>query len=534
MLSCCPCIQLSGYADEEEEDGCFPKIPITYKELKYALRTGLNAEGRLYWWPYLPLLIPGVLVSEYPNLEQISISRFEWAKNRFEPDAATNASASSVSSDRTAEIMNLVNHLHDLEEPALVHPLIDILVLMIPRLEMCFKATCDVLARPDWFISPTAVSHRLKLFTFRELIKEYIPKVAATLERIGALGAEFLNLIFVELFKSLMPFPYVARIIDTFLLEGSKVLHRYGLGLIYLNRDIVNMPECTSGKAFWEELRKRCHDAVFDFDHLSVNSFHLGRCVYHMQLIVTTLYSANCDDCVVHRGRNLFGGGIKLQRKVMGTHAGIGREKMGESAKLPLNIGSKEKKHAPKSSFALDKVSKIIDAPSAARLRMFLPESSNIEGFKLVFSTARDGWNLDTLYKRTVNMSPCIIVLRSLQQHVVVGAYVPVPISPPSNNVRGNGTAFCFRLYGDTSACYRWESHTKLPVAEGTAATRDQFALCTEQGIIIGGSASHGTNALRIDAELMTCYSGYSDTYSNPPLAPEEEVQPFVVGACSK
>ncbi|CAE7450156.1 TLDC2, partial [Symbiodinium microadriaticum] len=238
--------------------------------------------------------------------------------------------------------------------------------------------------------------------------------------------------------------------------------------------------------------------------------------------------------------RNPFSSkGVTLQRKKMGGLEGVTRLKLGESAKLPLNIGRKDKQPSPDmGEFAISKVSKIVDAPSASRLRMFLPESSNMEGFRLVFSTARDGWNLDTLYKRTSGMSPCIIILRSLQQHVIVGAYIPVPISPPSNSVRGNGTTFVFRLCGDTSASYRWDGEESSGVVNplvgnlvsSRSSTRDQFVMCTEDCIMLGGSAEHGTNALRIDHELKTCASGPSDTYRNPPLAPEEFVQPFVIG----
>ena len=233
-----------------EGDGCFPEMPVSYSELKHSLRSGLSAEARLFWWPFLPSVLPGMLSAEYPNIEETSIKRYEWAKSRFASNAAltghdANGHTADALGDRTAEVLSLLNGLHDLEEPELIKHLIDILGLMIPRIEVVFKTTCEILDRPDWFISPTAVNHRLKLFTFRELVKQYLPKVASKLDHIGALGAEFLNLVFVEFFMSVLPFPYVARIIDSFLLEGSKVLHRYGLGIVYCNRDIVDNPLCT-------------------------------------------------------------------------------------------------------------------------------------------------------------------------------------------------------------------------------------------------------------------------------------------------
>lgn len=168
------------------------------------------------------------------------------------------------------------------------------------------------------------------------------------------------------------------------------------------------------------------------------------------------------------------------------------------------------------------------------------------EKFKLVFSTHRDGWNLDTLFKRTINMSPCIILIKSLQQSGIVGAYIPVPISPPTDSVRGNGTAFVFRLTREKCEAYRWNSdnnnnnningisnnndtHQNVTISSHEMASV-QFAIFTSENILIGGSALYGTNAIRIDSELKTCYCGPSDTYHNPPLLPEELIQPFIIG----
>lgn len=49
-------------------------------------------------------------------------------------------------------------------------------------------------------------------------------------------------------------------------------------------------------------------------------------------------------------------------------------------------------------------------------------------------------------------------------------------------------------------------------------ATQLQFAICAVDYMAFGGSARYGTNALRLSSDLMTCESGESDTYCNPPL----------------
>jgi hypothetical protein len=180
------------------------------------------------------------------------------------------------------------------------------------------------------------------------------------------------------------------------------------------------------------------------------------------------------------------------------------------------------------------------------------------DDFNLCYSTYRDGWSLDTLYALTAHKAPCIIVLRSLEQRAVLGAFLPVAISPPSQRVRGDGRTFVFRLDGQNAQCYKWTHRSRqqgaagagsVPVTgaaasgpetetgtekddiiSGEALAHQQFAVCSINYLIIGGSAVHGTNALRLDSDLRSCFCGPSDTFENEPLVPEEETQPFAVG----
>jgi hypothetical protein len=215
-----------------------------------------------------------------------------------------------------------------------------------------------------------------------------------------------------------------------------------------------------------------------------------------------------------------------LKRQTLQLIEGQGRSFLGTGASDPLNLGYITTQGLVNT---FDPASKILDSASATHLKSSLPLIMEHEKFAMVFSTHRDGWNLDTLFKRTINMSPCIIVIKSLQQNGVIGAYIPVPISPPTDSIRGNGTAFVFRLTRDKCDVYKWLSDHDHQ-QESSSSTSQQFAMFTSEFILIGGSALHGTNAIRIDSELKTCSCGPSDTYHNPPLLPEELIQPFIIG----
>lgn len=49
--------------------GSFPSLPISYGDLKKELRSGLMVDARVYWWPLLPRVLPGMHLSHYPKLK---------------------------------------------------------------------------------------------------------------------------------------------------------------------------------------------------------------------------------------------------------------------------------------------------------------------------------------------------------------------------------------------------------------------------------------------------------------------------------
>ena len=104
-----------------------------------------------------------------------------------------------------------------------------------------------------------------------------------------------------------------------------------------------------------------------------------------------------------------------------------------------------------------------------------------------------------------------------MEKDSTIGMFMSTPISPPDNNVRGDGLCFCFRLDGYDAGCYRWVGQTKDCV-EVLSSTEMQIAVCSNSYMAFGGSGKYGTNALRLNSDLMQCDTGHSDTFCNPPL----------------
>lgn len=61
---------------------------------------------------------------------------------------------------------------------------------------------------------------------YQDLVEVVMPITYQHLMAIKALNDEYLNHIFVGLFFSLMPKHHAYRILDSFLIEGGKILYR--------------------------------------------------------------------------------------------------------------------------------------------------------------------------------------------------------------------------------------------------------------------------------------------------------------------
>lgn len=406
--------------------------------------------------------------------------------------------------------MLLIGSQYDLEEPGLVVPVVAMLSLFIPSPEVVFGTTCNILDRQDWFVLPTAARHRMKLYSFRQLVGNFLPKEAAILESIGALGDDYLNLIFLDFLLPLMPAMYCAKIFDIFLLEGNKVLHRFGLAIISLCKDKLETHVITSAQEFWNHVRHYCNSGM-DWAKVVSTAFAIGPSALS----------------------KLSASGTSLTRAALLRYEVMAKTALGDALHKPLNLKYEETAKTTSISNvvsvnSLEGVSKLISASCGARLRMFLPEVMNMEGFQLVFSTQEDGWSLSTLYAKTEGLYPCLLVIKTLTHNAIIGVYITAAISPPSGAVRGDGNSFICRLDGPEAACYRWVG--KIPAntrstdnpLSSDSFTRSQFGIFLSNSIMIGGSDIKGENAVHLNGDLSSCFFGASDTFGNGPLAPHD------------
>lgn len=100
-------------------------------------------------------------------------------------------------------------------------------------------------------MDPDPANYGSILNDFREILNSYSPKTYLSLFGIGALEDRFLSLMFQDLFIELLPPDIVLRVMDAFLLEGVKILHRYGLAIIRAYKTQIKAGTYTTATNFW-------------------------------------------------------------------------------------------------------------------------------------------------------------------------------------------------------------------------------------------------------------------------------------------
>jgi hypothetical protein len=368
--------------------------------------------------------------------------------------------------------------------------------------------------------SGTEVDHRIKLFTFRHLLRKFMPKTYDNLSRLGSLDDIYLNLMFVDFFRTLLPRSSIRRMIDCYLLEGDRILYRYALALIKGYKALAKKGVLTNSFQFWHTIQMDAASIV-DLNWLSAGDDEAGAFAHNIQMSVTYKFlsedihddafdmnrsgiqkayrpmhvSTKTIDALKRRALSEMGQMLlhsPLERPLLPhTRAASERARVlhpavtsqhcsndsGSCSSSPhkhqerFTSSATARKHPPTDSLAKSSTtpqtssavqSYILDSSTTLQVLMLCPFNSipppslplkntqhisiNDVGLQLVFSTARDGWNLKSLYDKVRSIAPLVILIKALGTKCIIGAYVTVPLAPPSTSSRGDGRCFCFRL----------------------------------------------------------------------------------------
>lgn len=298
-----------------------------------------------------------------------------------------------------------------------------------------------------------------------------------------------------------LPFEYLVRVMDCFIVEGPKVLYRVGLMLLHI---AVKRQSANLGTSEGIDLNKAVSlssitPASFLKRMFSITGFSRTDIDIASRTVRDT--KGMCDNSILEN----------LLVHPCNKH---------NSSTYAAYLSPTESYVHPSECVNISELSSLVQSIGDERL-------SKLSKPVLVFSTNRDGTSLQTLYSMASSSpsSSTILLVRTASGKHVLGAFCTDRWQAFNRPVYfGTGLCFLFRIRPRPLAIHRWvglrNSNTTESAMNSAAETRFQCA--TMDGFHIGGSGISGQPGLSIDARLSTGTTGPSPTFNNPRLVLED------------
>ena len=224
----------------------------SHEDLKAAIRArGLTQQDRERLWPILPQVPRGSPPRRYPDVVR-SAERLL----RILPAATISNYHSLTADQRHAQLALTLAGAKGHDCFVVVTAFLRVLTATIPRFDVSYYIAMDVLDNSIRNLPQSVQSLRQLTHAFRRTATRCIPQTAATLERLGALDDLYLGLMFLDWFRSVLPWDSVLRVMDGFLLEGEKIFFRYGIAIIVGYKAAVKQGAFSTADAFWARVQQ--------------------------------------------------------------------------------------------------------------------------------------------------------------------------------------------------------------------------------------------------------------------------------------
>ncbi|XP_067950092.1 GTPase-activating protein skywalker-like isoform X2 [Watersipora subatra] len=399
-----------------------------------------------------------------------------------------------------------------------------------------FRCICELLKKKDinYFLAPTELNLVAACFVLRDLANRYAKPAASYIEKHcpDEDFIEFLNDWVLWIFKHL-PFHYLVRIVDCYLVEGYKVLFRVALILIkhFHKLSVENTDYLDSGKpdAGMKKMCSEIHQHM-SCDRLLKEAFGI-RGISKKEI---NAFFKKTELTLRAGGRAISAPRPKRQ---ISQHSEYGLPRpSSRSSKLGSAHANERTKRLlamkTKKSFKLDKDihtqlviddidSDILNKLQQLKVWSWLPPAEAVKEPELAFTTNEDGYSLKTLYDKVENCGPTLLVIRTIGNDVF-GAYCATDWVERHKQVDagaqicffGCGLSFVFKIHPEM--VYYWVGK-EVPV---TLPGASMFQAGDKNILMVGGG---GGCALQFDKDLDHGRTENCETFENMPLCDDIE-----------
>jgi hypothetical protein len=373
-----------------------------------------------------------------------------------------------------------------------------------------FCAIREMAHHSTWYWASSQSEHVAYGNAFMDILGKLHQQTARTL---SYEKERYTQAIFQDFFTTLLPEPFVLRIMDIYTLEGSKVLFRFGVALIVMYhrewKDKVAAKEAAKANGaipavvgsldYWEGLVDFSQNRL-NFELMVKKAYGVhGKGVrkrfrFPRRPIVARIIQLEEERYLAEKMQQQTGGDTMEEQHVT---------PLGLVAPIPTTDPDREPV-APK----------LAESTWVRRqLAEWLPVSLRYTKLDLLYSTNHHGRTLERLYSQVSKAKHTILILEPLTsgKPMVVGMYASQTWHP-STKVYGDGSCFLFRIVEDDpdeTQCWKWHpTDINILEEEGNNATAllEQFQVGTRSYISMGGNKG-GSSGLRLNEDLTEAES---------------------------
>lgn len=135
------------------------------------------------------------------------------------------------------------------------------------------------------------------------------------------------------------------------------------------------------------------------------------------------------------------------------------------------------------------------------RIQKILPQRLRIQPWRLLYATREHGISLHTLYDKTKDQGPCIMIIKTVDDNIM-GVFLSESIRAFSPRYYGGGESILFTFKGNKFKSFNWSKHNQY------------FILTSRDHIAVGGSIIDSDYVDRSWAIYLDNDFKYGSTYA--------------------
>ncbi|KAK3094923.1 hypothetical protein FSP39_007929 [Pinctada imbricata] len=391
-------------------------------------------------------------------------------------------------------ILSIIHHTNpDIIYCPVLFPLIALFLHYMEPSDV-YNCAYELLRAKQPFIMQTKVAVEASKAVLKDLTKKFAKSAYVYLVRkcdsIDVVFDRWIWWIFADL-----PFPYLVRVLDCYLLEGHKILYRVAIAILILftKYSTKNVTGSNPHRNVAESIRHFCSDMPFSVKKL------MKKCFGIRSLTRKEIRKLQVKHEMLLKSRNFLN--HEMVKSMSNQSMGM---QLTKSFSGPITLNSD---------------SSIIKTDMLYTIWSWLPARYAVCQPELLYTSEEHGTSLMTLYSLTENHQPTLIFIKTTDDEVF-GAFCSTFWGERRRSTKnvsyfGTGETFLFTL-APQKRKYEWVGLTR----EDVPNTANMFMAGDSSILTVGGGNGE---AIQLDANLLHCRTEHCDTFDNDPLCSTED-----------